>query len=162
MKHLLSKHLILNKHLIFIFYFTLALFLMSSCYTVYAYAIDPLPCMLRIYVNQEGDVTVIPKGGYWPRRIRIANISLKNPGCYISCHSTNPDKGVYRVSPKIYVIGFIRIQGQYEGQFCRPKDYEKAHIRDEVVFKEICSKTFQCIGNSCWAGGNTGELFGLK
>lgn len=151
-----------NNPLVIIFYFTLTIFLMSFCYVVYAYAIDPLPCMLRIYVSKEGYVSIIPTAGYQARRIRVANISLKNPGCYISCHSTNPDKGVYRVSPNIYVIGLIRIQGQYEGPFCRPKDYEKVQIRDEVIFKEICSKTFQCIGNSCWAGGNTGNLFGLK
>jgi hypothetical protein len=151
-----------NRYLVAIFYFSLTVFLMSGCYVVYAYAIDPLPCMMRIYVNKEGEVTSIPKAGYIPRRIKVANIAIKHPGCYISCHSTNPDKAVYQVAPRIYVIGFIRIRGQYEGPFCRPKDYEKAQIRDEVIFKEICSKTFECIGNSCWAGPNTGELFGLK
>lgn len=155
------KNLFANP-LFIIFYLASALFLMSSTYLVYAYAIDPLPCMLKIYVNQEGDITVIPTAGYRPKRLRVANISIKNPGCYISCHSTNPDKGVYAVSENIYVIGLIRVQGQYEHQFCRPKDYEKVQIRDEVIFKELCSKTYQCIGNSCWAGGDTGILFGLR
>ncbi len=153
---------ILMNNLHVIFYMVLALFLLSGGYAVHAFARDPLPCRLRIYVNQKGDVLVVPSKGYRAKLIPVANISLKNPGCYISCHSTNPDKGVYTVSPEIYVIGLIRVQGQYEGQFCRPKDYEKTEIRDEVIFKELCSKTYQCIGNSCWAGGNTGVLFGLK
>jgi len=152
----------LKKNLLSIFCITLAIFFMSAAYLVHGFARDPLPCMLKIYVNQQGQVLVVPREGYPARNIRVANISIKNPGCYIACHSTNPDKAVYAISPKIFVIGLIRIQGQYEGQFCRPKDYEKAEIRDEVIFKEICSKTFQCIGNSCWAGGDTGKLFGVR
>lgn len=140
----------------------LTLFLLSSWYLVHAYARDPLPERLWIYVNKNGKIKLIPASACGAKVLPVANISLKHPGCYISCHSTNPDKAVYAVSPIIYVIGLIRIEGQYEGQICRPRDYETAEIRDEEVFQELCSKTYQCIGNSCWAGGKTGELFGLK
>jgi hypothetical protein len=32
----------------------------------------------------------------------------------------------------------------------------------EKSLTELCSKSFKCIGNSCWAGGTTGQWFGLK
>lgn len=140
----------------------LAIVLFSSAYTIYAFARDPLPTKLKIYVNEAGLVLTTTQEGYVPKVLPVANIFIGTPGCYIRCHSTNPDKSIFKISPNIHVIGLIRIEGQYEGSNCRPRDYEKAEIKDEVIFRELCSKAYQCIGNSCWAGPDTGGLFGLK
>lgn len=131
-------------------------------YSLYGFAIDPLPPKFRIYVNAKGIVLTRPAMGYCPTCIRVANIFYKTPGCYITCHTTNPDKAVYAVSPNVFVTGMIRVEGNYEGKICRPRDYEKATLRNEPIFQELCSKTYSCIGNSCWAEGDTGDLFGLK
>lgn len=139
-----------------------AVFLLSSAYLVYGFMKDPLPNSFRIYVNEQGEVLLETNEGYVPKDLPVHNLSMDTPGCYLSCHSTNPDKGLYKSSDSIYVIGLIRVEGQYDGPFCRPSHYEKVNIKDEGVFKELCSKAYQCVGNSCWAGPTTGDLFGLK
>lgn len=129
---------------------------------VQGYAADPLPRYFRIYIDGKGNASSLPMPGYQVRLLPSVNLIIEKPGCYVACYSTNPDKGVYAIQKDIYVVGQIRVRGQYEGKNCVPEDYEGMDIGPETHFKELCSKTFNCIGDSCWANGNTGEWFGLK
>lgn len=151
-----------RKNGIFILSVILAAFLMSTCCLGYAFATDPLPKQFKIYVNKTGTVITTPSEGYSGKIIPTVNLFIKTPGCYLNCYSTNPDKGIYTASKDIYVIGLIRVEGVYNGPFCSPRDYEAVDIKDEPIFESLCSKAYQCIGNSCWAGSYTGSLFGLK
>lgn len=126
------------------------------------FAVDYLPPCLTIFANDEGIVSLQPVEGLTERYVPVVNIFYKTPGCYIACYSRNPDKGVYPVTPGIFLVGHIRVKGSYQGVMCVPEDYESQDIRGETPFKEICSKSFSCIGNSCWAGPHTGQLFGLE
>lgn len=127
-----------------------------------AFATDPLPPCFKIYANETGVAALHPTPGLEERVIPNVNIFLRNPGCYIACYSKNPDKSVFPVTSNIYLVGQIRVRGSYVGRMCVPENYETVDIRGERAFKELCSKSFSCIGNSCWAGGDTGKWFGLQ
>lgn len=126
------------------------------------FAVDYLPPCFTIYANDEGRAALHPAEGLEERDIPVVNLFDRTPGCYIACYSRNPDKGVFPVADGIYMIGQIRVRGSYNSTLCVPEDYETKDIRGEKTFKEICSKSFSCIGNSCWAGPNTGAWFGLE
>ncbi len=126
------------------------------------YAIDPLPPCMQVFVNAAGYMRIDAAPDFEEKTLPNINFFKGTPGCYIACHSTNPDKAVFPIDKDVYVIGQIRIQGRYIGPECLPLGYETAIIKNEAVFTELCSKSFQCVGHSCWAGSNTGELFGIE
>lgn len=125
------------------------------------YAVDPLPPCFKVYSNEHGFAVPHPSPDFVEKHIPTVNLFDHTPGCYVACYSKNPDKAVYSVTPTIYLIGQIRVRGNYVGRQCVPEYYENADIRAEKFFKELCSKSFSCPGNSCWAGGDTGIWFGL-
>lgn len=127
------------------------------------FATDPLPPCFKVFTNEQGTVTSVqPAPGLERKVIPVVNIFKRNPGCYLACYSHNPDKSIYPVTGSIFLVGQIRVRGTYVGTMCVPENYESTDIRGEEKFKELCSKAFQCIGNSCWAGPNTGDWFGLQ
>ncbi len=125
------------------------------------FTIDPLPACFRIYVDEKNIPFLHYTEGFEERCIPVLNDFLRTPGCYVACYSHNPDKSVYSVAANIYMIGYIRVRGNYIGKTCVPENYENTDIKGEKHFKELCSKSFSCIGNSCWADGTTGFWFGL-
>lgn len=125
------------------------------------FEVDPLPPCFKVYVDEKGIPFQHFETGYEERLIPVVNLFTRTPGCYVACYSHNPDKAVYSVANNIYLIGHIRVRGNYEGKMCVPENYENSDIRGEKAFKELCSRSFSCIGNSCWAGGATGVWFGL-
>lgn len=126
------------------------------------FAIDPLPACMQVFVNAQGYMRIDEAPEFEERILPNINFFKGTPGCYIACHSGNPDKASFSTPNNAYIIGQIRIQGRYQGSQCLPLNYETINISNEPVFTELCSKSFQCIGYSCWAGGKTGELFGLE
>lgn len=126
------------------------------------FTIDPLPSCFRVYVNDKDMPFLHFAEGFEERCIPVLNDFLRAPGCYVACYSHNPDKSVFSVAENIYMIGYIRVRGSYIGKTCVPENYENTDIKGERHFKELCSKSFSCIGNSCWADGTTGFWFGLQ
>lgn len=121
-----------------------------------------LPRKLRVYRNEQGMVQLKPGPDFAVKIIPNVNLFIEAPGCYIACYSTNPDKGVYPVSSQTYLVGQIRVKGSYQGPVCYPVNTTQPIFSNEPRLTELCSKTFKCIGNSCWAGGTTGQWFGLE
>jgi len=128
----------------------------------HGFSTDPLPRRYWIYVSKEGALSTLPLEGFELQILPVSNLFTSKPGCYLTCNSTNPDKKIYSISTNNHVVGMIRVKGEYEGEVCKPKDYEKAEIKDEPFFKSLCSRAYQCPGNSCWAFPYTGALFGLR
>lgn len=127
-----------------------------------AFATDPLPPCFKVYANDQGSAVLQPTPGFDERTMPVVNIFTRAPGCYVACYSNNPDKSVYALTRSIYMVGQIRVRGSYVGKMCVPENFETADIRGEKAFKELCSKSFSCAGNSCWAGPDTGAWFGLQ
>lgn len=126
------------------------------------FAVDPLPACMQVFVNAQGYMRIDAAPEFEERTLPNINFFKGTPGCYIACHSGNPDKASFSTPNNAYVIGQIRIQGRYQGSQCIPLNFETQNISNEPTFTELCSKSFQCVGFSCWAGGKTGELFGLE
>lgn len=152
------KQVNLIKHGLFALFVSFAFY--AQC--VHAFHSEYLPNRFVVYRNAEGLVQDTPAPGFYPKIIPNINLFIRAPGCYIACYSTNPDKGAYPVSLDAYLVGNIRVEGSYQGRVCYPKDITQPIFSDEKRLTELCSKAFKCIGNSCWAGGTTGQWFGLK
>lgn len=134
---------------------------LCTCFS-YAFNIEYLPRKFLVYRNEAGIVQQRPEAGFIAKYIPNVNLFINSPGCYIACYSSSPNNAVYPVSPDAYLIGQIRVEGKYQGQICYPKDVTQTIFNNDPTLTTLCSKTFKCIGDSCWAGGTTGQWFGLK
>ncbi len=128
----------------------------------HSYSVDPVEQPYILFTDNKGLAVSEPQKGLEAKRVPAVNLFLHQPGCYISCHTHNPQQGAYVSSSQTYAIGVIRVKGQYENTVCVPTDLDTPDIRNDQDFRTLCSKTFMCIGNSCWANANTGDWFGLK
>ncbi|MES2205538.1 MAG: hypothetical protein V4525_01930 [Pseudomonadota bacterium] len=114
-----------------------------------------LPADFMVYVNNN---TVInhPSPGFQPTILKTVNQFLGNPGGYIACYSHINQGSAYGVGGDIYVMGQIRLPGNYQGRIFQPEHYEGKDISQANEFKMMCSKHFPACQHSCWAGGDTG------
>lgn len=85
------------------------------------------------------------------------NIFKGAPGCYVACYSRDKKGSIYPVGGGIYVMGQIRVPGEYRNNICRPKNYETADISALDYFKSMCNEHIKnCVTKtSCWTGGST-------
>lgn len=84
------------------------------------------------------------------------------PGCYVACYSHSAN-GVYPVSEDIYVMGQVRVKGEYVARICKPQGYEAKDISKEAFFTNLCNKRVaKCADVECWAGGDTGGWYGIQ
>ncbi|KTC90265.1 hypothetical protein OQJ18_04715 [Fluoribacter dumoffii] len=120
-----------------------------------------LPSSFPVYILGDDGVINHPYPGADRAILPTDNSYTMAPGCYIACYSHN--RGVYPVAPDIFVMGQIRVQGEYLGRICQPKGYKGMDISKAEKFKFLCSEKFNtCKNNTCWAGGDTGGWFGIK
>ncbi|AHE67846.1 hypothetical protein [Legionella oakridgensis] len=122
-----------------------------------------LPSPFPVYVIGQDKSTVInhPYPGAEKKWLPTDNSYTEKPGCYIACYSHQ--SGVYSVSPTIYVMGQIRVKGQYLNRICQPEHYQNQDISKAESFKKLCSeKIASCKNIECWAGGDTGGWFGIQ
>jgi C1A family cysteine protease len=121
-----------------------------------------LPEDFKVYIGQNGSVVNYPMTGYEERALPTVNRYTGPDGGYIACYSRNEEGGVYSVGDGIYVMGQIRLQGQYINRTFYPKGYENKDISAVQEFKDLCNQTFPACKGGGWAGGDTGGWFGLR
>lgn len=127
-------------------------------------ATDPsvLPEQFKIYYDPKlGISKKVYKGA--AEKVILNNNDVKDgQGCYVSCFSKNAKDAVYPVDTNVYLMGQIRVQGQYQNGNCLPKGFEDKDVRASKEFKAKCEEAFpeRCEKDSCWASGsNTANWF---
>lgn len=115
----------------------------------------------KVYVSPSGQVSKVPMPDWQKRVLPTVNDYTGGDGGYIAAYSRNGDKAVYSVGDGIFVVGQIRLQGQYVGGIFVPQGYEGVDISADPTLKSLCDKTFPDSA-PCWAGGDTGGWFGLR
>lgn len=115
-----------------------------------------LPEEFKVYYNDKVGISKTSFKGANEKVIPVKNDFTEVPGCYISCYTNDPKKGVYNVGDNHYLIGQIRVSGHYYGGNCLPKGFENKDIRGAKEFKEMCEKDFpeKCEKQSCTVGSN--------
>ncbi|KPQ35201.1 MAG: hypothetical protein ACLFM4_10760 [Phormidium sp.] len=110
---------------------------------------------------EEFTVTVQDANGRSVQRVLpTVNRYQGEDGGYIAFYSRNPEIGVYSVGGGIYVVGQVRLQGEYWGRIFQPAGYEGEDISAEQVFKDLADEIFPQCNGGCWAGGDTGGWLG--
>ncbi len=99
--------------------------------------------------------------GFEKKVLPTKNLFTGTPGGYIACYSHIQNNSIYGVSNDIFVMGQIRLAGQYFGRIFQPKGYENKDISAEKKFKNECNSAFSSCQQQCWAGGDTGGWFGI-
>jgi hypothetical protein len=74
---------------------------------------NALPADFKVYIGPDGTVTNWPTEGYEERVLPTVNQYTSPDGGYIACYSHNEEGAAYSVGDGIYVMGQIRLQGQY-------------------------------------------------
>jgi C1A family cysteine protease len=121
-----------------------------------------LPEDFKVYVGENGSVVNWPMPGYEERTLPTVNKYTESDGGYIACYSRNKEGSVYSFDNGIYVMGQIRLQGQYIGEIFHPKGYENQDISAVQELKDLCNQTFPACKGGGWAGGDSGGWFGLR
>ncbi|HYW21372.1 MAG TPA: C1 family peptidase [Nodularia sp. (in: cyanobacteria)] len=124
--------------------------------------VNMLPEDFKVYVGSDGTVNNVPMPGYEERILTSINKYTGLDGGYIACYSRNKEGSVYSVGDGIYVMGQIRLQGQYIKRIFYPQGYENQDISAAQEFKDLCNETFPACKGDGWAGGDTGGWFGLR
>ena len=121
-----------------------------------------LPEDFRVYVR-DNQVINQPWPGFEERVLPTVNDFRGSPGCYVACYSHDAERAVYGVGGEIYVMGQIRVPGNYQNRVCQPADYEGRDISAAPAFKKLCGRLLpdRC-RTGCWAGGDTGGWFGIQ
>jgi uncharacterized protein YecT (DUF1311 family) len=75
---------------------------------------------------------------------------------YVAVYTHDPANALYSSGGNVYVTGFIRLRGRYEGRIFRPMGYESADISAALEFKKLTETLFPGRRGGTWAGGDTG------
>jgi hypothetical protein len=75
---------------------------------------------------------------------------------YIAVYTHDPMNTLYPAGGNVYVAGFIRLRGHYEGRVFRPEGYETKDISADSDFKQLTESLFPGHRGGTWAGGDTG------
>lgn len=117
---------------------------------------DLLPEQFKVYYNPNlGISKKAYKGG--AEKVILTNNDVKeSKGCYLSCYSKNSTHAVYPIDTNVFLMGQIRVEGQYHNAICQPKGFEDKDIRIAKEFKAKCEEAFpeRCEKESCWASGD--------
>ncbi len=108
---------------------------------------------LNFYNTQDGHA---PDRG--PRLVGYPAISrYHGPDAgYIAVYTHDPRNVLYAIGNGLYVAGFIRLRGQYQGRIFRPDGYATADISADPHFKALTDALFPDHAGGTWAGGDTG------
>ena len=121
-----------------------------------------LPSPFPVYINKSVIINH-PAPGFLQKQLPTNNDYKGKPGCYVICYSHQSSNAIYQVSDTIYVMGQIRVAGEYMGRVCVPSQFSGKDISAEQSFKDLCSQKIQsCSNNNCWVGGDSGGWFGIQ
>jgi hypothetical protein len=111
-----------------------------------------LPEDFKVYVSPYAGVANWAAPGYEERVLPTVNKYMGDDGGYIACYSRNQEGSIYSVGGGIYVMGQIRLQGQYIDRIFHPKGYEDKDISAAQEFKNLCNQTFPASIGGGWFG----------
>lgn len=116
-----------------------------------------LPEDFVVYVLGEGIVV----GGYFPeaepRILPTYNHYQGIDGGYVAIYTHDETQGVYSVGEGIYVVGQLRVPGQYVGRIFVPTGYTYGDdITQDPEILSICHSYFPGLEGRIWIGGDTG------
>lgn len=120
-----------------------------------------LPEEFKVYYKKNVGVSQKAFKGSSEKLIPTSNSFEGNPGCYIACYSKNNLHGIYPVDQKTYLVGQIRVKGNYQNAMCVPTGYTDKDYRQAKEFKTQCEAEFPeaCENQSCWISGQTADWF---
>jgi hypothetical protein len=142
---------------------SVALLMLAASAGAAPHAIDHLlPPHFTVYAF-DGGVINWPAPGTDPVVLPTHNLYRGPHGGYIACYSHRAQGSAYAVSSGIYVVGQLRLRGDYRGRIFQPRGYANKDISAIARFTQLCSQSLAaCRGNACWAGGDTGGWFGIQ
>lgn len=120
-----------------------------------------LPLDYQVYVF-DGGVVNHPGAGTHAVTLPTVNLYHGPQGGYVACYSHQKRGSAYSVGGEIYVMGQVRLRGDYDGRIFQPRGYRGADVSALPRFKRICRRSlWSCRHGGCWAGGDTGGWFGI-
>jgi uncharacterized protein YecT (DUF1311 family) len=108
---------------------------------------------LDFYNTQDGDVT---DSGPTLRKYKSISRYHGSDAGYIAVYSHDDRDALYSVGGGIFVAGFIRLRGAYDGRIFQPMGYRGADISANRDFKALTNALFPGHDQGTWAGGDTG------
>ena len=112
---------------------------------------------LNVYIGDGYQIGTVPATGLTAVKLPTINTYKPLDGCYVACYSHLKEGSSYPVSDGIYVMGQVRVRGEYLNQMkCEPADDKGQDISQVDSIKQLCSDTFStCPAGACWGGGDT-------
>lgn len=120
-----------------------------------------LPRDFEVDAGPNYSVINHPAPGYVRTKLRTINQYEGEDGCYIAVYSHDKNGSAYSVADDIYVMGQIRVQGQYQGRVCRPMGHENQDISANPTLQRLTNRYFPGHIGGAWPGGDTGGWFGI-
>ncbi len=124
--------------------------------------VEALPSF--IYVWTDGSSVINHEADEWTKKkLPIINHynGTKN-SVYIAVYSHNESGSIYPVGGGIYVMGLIRVEGNWNGRIAEPKGWEGKDISASDAFKKLAIMYFPACKKDGWVGGDTGGFFGIE
>jgi uncharacterized protein YecT (DUF1311 family) len=101
------------------------------------------------------DVDLLDRGPKLTRYKAISRYHGRDAG-YIAVYTHDDANVLYPVGNGIYVAGFIRLRGHYDGRIFEPEGYGSRDIGADPDFKNLTNALFPGHTGGTWAGGDTG------
>jgi hypothetical protein len=118
----------------------------------------------RFTVHVLGNTAVNwPAPGSRPAILPTRNLYRGPRGGYVACYSHRAAGSAYGIGGNIYVMGQVRLRGDYAGRIFQPEGFRGADISAAPHFNQVCGQALAaCSAGDCWAGGDTGGWFGIQ
>ncbi len=115
--------------------------------------------VLRLYTDGFA-ASYLPVPGFAPVNmpVRDATDGATGSGCYIACSSHKRRGSIYAPDPNTFVVGAVRIMGNYQGGVCHPGGQEHVDLASDSRLSELCALAMPkvCETKHCFANGDTG------
>jgi hypothetical protein len=120
-----------------------------------------LPEEFKVYYKENVGISRKAFKGSTEKTIPTKNEFKENPGCYLSCVSKDQKEGQYVFWDNQYIVGQVRVKGNYANGMCLPSGFENKDIRQAKELKAKCEETFpeKCTQGSCGVNGYTANWF---
>lgn len=115
-----------------------------------------LPENFIVYTDDE-IVAAWPFPGGEARILPTYNHYKGMDGGYVAIYTHDETQGVYSVGEGIYVVGQLRVPGEYVGRIFVPTGYAYGDdITQDANILSICHSYFPELEGRVWIGGDTG------